>query len=95
MTSSSPLLEDYYELFQSHLLLDVLGLSGDSPLVRAIKEGVGIDLLNDFLLQPPTFYKDELTYVETAMDGVLLVVPLLCPRYKYARLWALDPDYQG
>jgi len=76
MTSSSPSLEDYYELFQSHLLLDVLGLSGDSPLVRAIKEGVGIDLLNDFLLQPPTFYKDELTYVETAMDGSTVLMAL-------------------
>jgi len=32
-------------------------------------EGAGIELLNDFLLYPPSYYQEELTYVETAADG--------------------------
>ncbi len=69
MASSSPSLEDYYELFQSHLLGDVLGLPGSSPPVRALISGAGIELLNDFLLQPPTYYQSELTYIEVDPDG--------------------------
>jgi len=69
MASSSPLVEDYYELFQSHLLSDVLGLPGSSPPVRALISGAGIELLNDFLLQPPTYYQSELTYIEVDPDG--------------------------
>ncbi len=69
MASSSPLLEDYYELFQSHLLGDVLGLPGSSPPVRALISGARVKLLNNFLLQPPTYYQSELTYVEVDPDG--------------------------
>jgi len=69
MTSSNPLLEDYYELFQSHLLGSVLGLLWDSPTVRALMEGAGVELLNDFLLHPSSYYWSELTYVEMEEDG--------------------------
>jgi len=69
MATSSPSLEDYYGLFQSHLLGDVLGLPGSSPPVRALVSGARVELLNDFLLQPPTYYQSELTYVEVEVDG--------------------------
>ncbi len=50
MSSPTPSVDDFYELFQSHLLGSVLGLPRDSPTVRALMEGASIELLNDFLL---------------------------------------------
>jgi len=42
------------------LLGSVLGLPWDSPAVRALMEGAGIMLLNDFLLYPPPTIKKSL-----------------------------------
>ena len=83
MSSPTPLLEDSYALFKSHLLFEVLGLPGDSPPVKALIEGVGIDLLTDFLLQPPSCYGGELTYVEELEDGTTV---LMAPHPTYVHL---------
>ncbi len=83
MSSPTHLLEDSYALFKSHLLLEVLGLPGDSPPMKALIKGVGIDLLNDFLLQPPSCYQSELTYIEECQDGSTI---LMAPHPTYVRL---------
>ena len=56
--------------------LRFFGLPGDSPPIKALIKGVGIDLLTDFLLQPPSYYKDELTYVEKREDGSTALMAL-------------------
>jgi len=76
MSSPTSSLEDSYDLFKSHLLFGVLGLPGDSPPVKALIEGVNIDLLTDFLLQPPSYYRSELTYVEELEDGSTVLMAL-------------------
>ncbi len=97
MLSPAPSIDDFYAVFQSHLLGEVLGLPRDSPPMKALVDGVGIEFLNDFLLQPGWKYHSygAPSHLCGPPYGVLLVVRLLCPRYKYAPLWALDPDYQG
>jgi len=43
-------------------------------------EGAAINLLIDFLLQPPSYYEDELTYVEVREDGSTALM-VLHPTY--------------
>jgi len=76
MSSPTPSLQDLYDVFQSHLLGSVLGLPRDSPTVKALVDSVGIKLLNDFLLFPPSYYEDELTYIEVREDGSVALMAL-------------------
>jgi len=71
-----PSSDNFYCLFQSHLLVDVLGLPAASPSLKALVDCIGIRLLNDLLLQPPTAYKAELTYVEVREDGSVALHPM-------------------
>jgi len=76
MSSSTPSLQDLYDVFQSHLLGSVLGLPWDSPAVKTLVDSVGVKLLNDFLLFPPSYYEDELTYIEVREDGSTALMAL-------------------
>jgi len=76
MSSPTDSLNNFYGLFKSLLQVDVLTLPQDSPPIRALMEGAGIDLLIDFLLQPPSYYKDELTYIEVREDGSTILMAL-------------------
>jgi len=76
MDSPTPSVDDFHILFKSHLLVGVLALPEDSPPIKALMEGAGIDLLIDFLLQPPSYYEDELTYVEDREDGSTVLMAL-------------------
>jgi len=44
--------------------------------MKALMDGVGIEFLNDFLIQPPTAYKAKLTYVEVLEDGSTTLMAL-------------------
>jgi len=55
MLSPTDSQNDFHHLFTSHLLVGILGLLGDSPPIKALIEGAGIDLLTNFLLQPPSY----------------------------------------
>jgi len=47
MSCLMPSLDDFYVLFHSHLLSNVLGLPGDSFPVKSLMDSVGIKLQND------------------------------------------------
>jgi len=79
VSSTTPSLDNFYGLFQSHLLVGVLGLLEDYPPLRALMEGAGIYLLINFLLQPPSYYEDELTYIDREDGSTTLMV--LHPTY--------------
>jgi len=83
MSTPTDSTNDFYGLFKSHLLFGVLGLPGDSPPMKALIEGAGIDLLTDFLLQPPSCYGEELTYIEELEDGSTV---LMAPHPTYVHL---------
>ena len=65
MLSPAPSIDDFYAIFQSHLLGEGLGLPRDSLLVKALVNGVSIRLLNDFL-----------TYIEVREDGSVALMAL-------------------
>jgi len=75
MSSPTNSINSFYGLFKSHLL-GVLALPEDSPPIRALMEGAGINLLINFLLQPPSYCKDELTYIEVREDGSTILMAL-------------------
>jgi len=107
MSSPTDLQNNFYNLFKSHLLVGVLELPGDSPPIKALIEGASINLLINFLLHSPSYYKDELTYVEVREDGSTVLMALhptylhlLMAFYWWCHsyvppLWALDLYYSG
>jgi len=78
-SSDTPTLDDFYGLFQVPPTQQCSRPSREFSLVRALV-GAGIKLLMDFLLQPPTYYYLELTYVKMQADGSL-VLKELYPAY--------------
>jgi len=76
MSSPTNSHNDYYGLFKFHLLVDVLALPEDSPPMRALLEGAGINLLTNFLLQPPSYYEAKLTYDEVREDGSVTLMAI-------------------
>jgi len=64
-------------LFSSPTYLAVFWVFwGDSLPVKALMEGAGVEVLMDFLLQPPSYYRLEPTYVEEEEDGSLILKEL-------------------
>jgi len=82
MSSPTNLQNNFYGLFKSHLLVEVLALPEDSPPIRALMEGASIDLLIDFLLQPHPTMRMNIPMLKKGRMGVPYLwhsIPIMLP----------------